>query len=105
MILQNQIKCNHCHDRIYSTHRHDLKMCECGKVGVDGGMTYVRRIGTKKNYTEESIDLPSHVVEDLECVIEDSNKLQKNNFGVICAIMRKLHDLGYNITYRDTHTY
>ena len=52
-LLFNAIRCNSCHDRIVSTHRHDYKMCSCKKVGVDGGLAYSRRIGNKEDWVEE----------------------------------------------------
>lgn len=51
-IKKNAIKCNTCNDIVESTHRHDFKYCTCGAVAVDGGLDYVRRVGT--NYTELS---------------------------------------------------
>lgn len=41
---RNRIKCKHCGDVIESTHRHDFKYCKCGKVAVDGGADYARRL-------------------------------------------------------------
>lgn len=53
-LIYNAIKCNHCGEILVSYHRHDFKMCCCGKVGVDGGTEYQRRIGNKEDYTEIS---------------------------------------------------
>jgi len=44
MIERNAIKCRSCGDEIESTHRHDFKTCSCGKVAVDGGKEYLRRL-------------------------------------------------------------
>jgi hypothetical protein len=44
-ILYNAIRCRRCGDVIESKHVHDFKMCKCGRVGVDGGHEYLRRIG------------------------------------------------------------
>lgn len=52
-IVYNAIFCNSCGDRIASENRHDFKMCKCGKVGVDGGHEYLRRIG--EDYKDVSI--------------------------------------------------
>jgi|LakMenE01Jun11ns_1017448.scaffolds.fasta_scaffold9956898_10 hypothetical protein len=54
MITANIIKCNNCNDIIQSIHRHDFNMCKCGKCGVDGGVSYLRRIG--ENYTDMSLE-------------------------------------------------
>lgn len=53
MIVANRIQCNNCKDVIQSFHRHDFKMCSCESVAVDGGVSYLRRVGT--NYTEMSL--------------------------------------------------
>ena len=44
-LKRNRIMCLGCGDVIESTHRWDLKWCECGKVAVDGGQDYLRRVG------------------------------------------------------------
>lgn len=36
------IKCSKCEDVIYSTHRHDYRLCECKECFVDGGRDYLR---------------------------------------------------------------
>lgn len=46
VIVENAIKCTICNDRIVSEHRHDFKYCTCGAVAVDGGSSYLRRLGT-----------------------------------------------------------
>ncbi len=43
-IIHNKIKCNHCGDIIESFHVHDFKWCKCGKVAVDGGHDYCKRV-------------------------------------------------------------
>ena len=48
-IIKNCIKCKKCGDTIESTSRHDFKMCSCGRVGVDGGHDYLRRLFTDGN--------------------------------------------------------
>lgn len=53
-IIENKIQCLHCLKVIKSRHTHDFKMCKCGKVGVDGGLDYLRRIGEPKDYLELS---------------------------------------------------
>ncbi len=53
MIVANVIMCNKCNDIIQSVHVHDFKMCKCGQSGVDGGVSYLRRIGT--DYTDMSL--------------------------------------------------
>jgi hypothetical protein len=48
-------------DIITSVHRHDFVRCECGKVAVDGGTHYLRRLWSldatpEDAYTELSIE-------------------------------------------------
>lgn len=62
-IKTNKIKCNYCGDIILSESRHEFKFCSCGKVAVDGGTDYLRRIYTNScdDFTEltEYIDFKS----------------------------------------------
>ena len=53
-LIANRIKCLLCGDIISSVHQHDFKMCSCGKVGVDGGLSYLRRVGDKRHWKEMS---------------------------------------------------
>lgn len=46
IILRNSARCLQCGDEVESTHRHDFRTCTCGKLGVDGGHDYIRRIGS-----------------------------------------------------------
>lgn len=43
-IKRNIISCKHCSDIIESKNEHDFKRCKCGKVGIDGGLEYCKRI-------------------------------------------------------------
>lgn len=56
IIRANKIKCKHCGDIIESKHIHDFKWCHCGKVAVDGGNEYHKRVypgGDSKDHFEE----------------------------------------------------
>ena len=56
IIVINQITCKYCDSTIISRHRHDFVICECGKVAVDGGNSYLRRQGESgKDYIEQSV--------------------------------------------------
>lgn len=83
-ILSNQVKCNKCGDTPFSTSVHDFKYCKCGSIAVDGGMSYLRRVGDINNY------------EDIynECIkaIKWARETGRNDLGVLCAIMRTLRD-------------
>jgi len=43
-IFENKAKCLSCGDVIMSKNRHDFIWCSCGKLGVDGGSHYAKRI-------------------------------------------------------------
>ena len=52
IIFINKIQCKHCGDIIESKTTHDFKMCSCGKVGVDGGPDYLRRVGKLEDFID-----------------------------------------------------
>ncbi len=41
----NRAMCRSCGEVIESLHRHDMVYCSCGKVAVDGGYDYHKRVG------------------------------------------------------------
>lgn len=53
-IICNKVKCLKCGDIIESTHRHDFVGCKCGAICVDGGHSYLRRVGDLENIEELS---------------------------------------------------
>ena len=53
-ILTNKIKCINCGDVLESKTPHDFKRCSCGKVAIDGGHEYLKRIGNEEDYIELS---------------------------------------------------
>lgn len=57
-ILRNSIACLYCGEVIESRHVHDYRRCGCGKVAVDGGRDYLRRLfpafPTEDHYKELS---------------------------------------------------
>lgn len=54
IIITNKIRCRKCGDILESKSVHDFKMCRCGSVGVDGGRSYLRRIGDPEDFEELS---------------------------------------------------
>lgn len=94
-ILSNQIKCLKCGDTPYSAHRHDFKYCKCGLVAVDGGTSYLRRVGDLSNYSEMSISIPEETFEACKEALEWCDNTGRNNLGRICALFRALRDSGY----------
>lgn len=53
-IIANKIQCKHCGNIIESESVHDFKFCSCGKVAVDGGHDYLRRLGYEEDWVELS---------------------------------------------------
>lgn len=96
-ILQNEAECKACGDRIYSAHRHDFKTCSCGKISVDGGMNYIRRIGKEENIKDLSIFVTEDTYNALERGLDWCEETGRNRLGTICNIMRTLRDEGYNV--------
>ncbi len=53
-IIENKIMCLRCNTIVESKTVHDFKWCKCGKVAVDGGKDYLKRMGDPKNIKELS---------------------------------------------------
>lgn len=53
-IMSNKVKCKFCGDVIESKHIHDFVKCSCGKIAIDGGLSYLRRIGDLNGFEELS---------------------------------------------------
>lgn len=53
-IIKNAAQCLHCMDIIESRFTHDFVACKCGKLMVDGGLDYLRRVGDFENSRDMS---------------------------------------------------
>ena len=95
----NELKCNKCEDVIYSAHRHDYVECKCGKVAVDGGMAYIRILGS--DYTDMSVVIEDDAFDAIMLALDWCNENGRNDLGRICAIGRYLRDMGYEITKKE----
>lgn len=95
MIVSNQIKCNECGDVIYSTHIHDYRGCSCGAVSVDGGQSYLRRMGT--DYTEQSIVMDDDTFTACVGAVMWAIETNRNEHGIANAVIRALRDCGYDM--------
>ena len=60
-IVLNAIQCVRCEEVIRSTHRHDFRRCKCGRVAVDGGHDYLKRLFKEEG---DFLDLSIEVVGD-----------------------------------------
>jgi hypothetical protein len=43
-LKRNRVHCKHCSDIIESKSTNDFQKCKCGKIGIDGGLDYAKRI-------------------------------------------------------------
>lgn len=66
VITKNAAKCLSCGTIIESKHRHDFVTCKCGKISVDGGRAYLRRMGEFGYFEELSECRPMNSKELLE---------------------------------------
>ena len=53
-IIINKVKCVNCGDILESKTVNDYKRCSCGKIAIDGGHDYLKRIGNEEDYIELS---------------------------------------------------
>ena len=53
-IMCNKVKCKFCGDIIESKYPHNFVKCSCGKIAIDGGLEYLKRIGNLNEYEELS---------------------------------------------------
>ena len=86
MILSNQAECLQCGDTPWSAHRHDFRHCKCGAMAVDGGMSYLRRLGKSKDMSLSVSD------KDAEGLIAAFTDDTRNDLGKLCNVARYLRD-------------
>jgi len=53
-IVLNRVRCKRCGDIIESKHRYDFVWCRCQAIAVDGGLDYLRRVGTPDTFEDIS---------------------------------------------------
>ena len=92
MIIQNAVSCLACGDFIVSKHRHDFVTCTCGAVSVDGGQSYLRRVGDFRNSIDLSWSLPDNIYNDCAEAVQDAVDTGRNKFGIANAVMRILRE-------------
>ena len=92
MIIQNAVTCLACGDFIVSKHRHDFVTCTCGAVSVDGGQSYLRRVGDFGNAMDLSWSLPDGVYNDCAEAVQNAMDTGRNKFGIANAVMRTLRE-------------
>lgn len=72
-IIENKAKCNKCQNVITSVHRHDFTCCACGAVCVDGGKSYIKRVGDPRDYEELSVYDKEQDSDDYDLVNKNDN--------------------------------
>jgi len=92
MIIQNAVTCLGCGDFIVSKHRHDFVTCTCGAVSVDGGQSYLRRVGDFGNAIDLSWSLPDNIYNDCAEAVQNAMDTGRNKFGIANAVMRVLRE-------------
>ena len=92
MIIQNAVSCLACGDFIVSKHRHDFVTCTCGAVSVDGGQSYLRRVGDFRNSIDLSWSLPDNIYNDCAEAVQNAMDSGRNKFGIANAVMRTLRE-------------
>lgn len=58
IIVRNAARCKVCGTEVESKHCYDKVWCKCGKIAVDGGHAYLKRIGNFGDMEELSITKP-----------------------------------------------
>lgn len=95
-IIQNEVECLKCGDRIYSGHRHDYRACHCGAIAVDGGMDYLRRVGdVHGGYVDHAMEMDSDDLKKVVDAVAWSRDNKRNDLGTALAVIRALRDTGY----------
>ena len=94
-LIQNELECKQCGDRIYSASRHDFKYCKCGSVAVDGGMSYIRRLGNVKDSIDRSMHMDEDALRDCKSAMRWAEVTGRDELGAILAVIRALrkHEL------------
>ena len=94
MILQNAAKCKKCGDEVWSAHRHDYRQCKCGAIAVDGGLDYLRRVGSSEDFDDRCVIAPEAMKEELKAAIAWARDTGRNDLGAALAVIRVLQKNG-----------
>jgi hypothetical protein len=93
MIVQNAVICHKCEDFIFSGSRHSFVTCKCGAISVDGGQSYLRRVGhaiTEGAYTDMSWEIHDQIYADCAAAVKEAMETNRNSYGIANAVMRVL---------------
>lgn len=77
------MKCHRCGDTIYSRADHDFRRCTCGKVAVDGGLSYLRVLwfGDQEGMEQVTVEVDATAHE-----LYDDWAHSRNKYGMIRAL-------------------
>ena len=82
MIISNKAQCKSCGDIIESFYTHDFKWCSCKSIAVDGGKSYLRRIGDPAILIELS-----EMKKEEDFILKDL--ITRANIDDVCGELRK----------------
>jgi len=99
VILSNQVECLSCGDKPYSASRHDFVSCSCGGISVDGGMDYLRRVGS--NFKEMSISWPVSLINQMIEDIDTAKETGRSSYGIVCAVARTIRDSEHEVCKKE----
>lgn len=68
---------------------------------MNGGQSYLRRVGLQSNWKDLSIVMnEAHFIE-LEEYIQEAIDTGRNAAGIACAALRGLRDMGYKVEQKE----
>lgn len=76
-LVYSGLYCKTCKEEICSRHRHDYRVCQCGKTFIDGGLDYIRYGGEQNNVELRSLYLKDDIIKIREKVLVWSKTEQK----------------------------
>jgi len=94
-IVENSAICRECGDKIISKNRHDFVSCSCGKISVDGGQDYLRRLGDFNDFEDTSICMDEEAVMKSRDAVDWGKETGRNSLGIALAVIRSLRDSGH----------
>lgn len=90
-IISNSVQCLECGEGIWSAHRHDYVTCSCGKISVDGGMDYLKRVGNGK-CLDTSMTMDEKDVQRCIAAVKWAKDTGRNDYGIALAVIRAMRD-------------
>lgn len=103
-IISNKAQCRHCGTIIESKTQNDFKRCTCGKIAVDGGHEYIKRLENEENIIElseyfENFKSDNHISSNSNSInplINISSQSAVNNLQPAINVNNNLNNQGLN---------